>query len=49
MFAKWIAILAENQRFVEFVTGNTLFWLSAAALVAVGGWVMLMRAKNHRM
>lgn len=49
MFAKLIALLNENAQLVEFATGNTLFCLSAVALVAVGGWVLLMRIKNHRM
>lgn len=48
MFDKLIGMIVDNQRLVEFATGNTLFWLSAMLLVAVGGWVMLKRSKNHR-
>lgn len=49
MFAKLVAVIAENRQLIEFATGNALFVLSAVALIAVGGWVMLMRRKNHRM
>lgn len=49
MFAKLIAMIAENRQIIEFVTGNTMFGLSALALVAVGGWVLLMRSKHHKM
>lgn len=48
MFEKLVGMIAENQQLVEFATGNILFWLSAALLAAVGGWVMLMRSKHHR-
>lgn len=49
MFARLIAMLAENPRMIEWATGNTLFGLSAAALIAVGVWVMLMRLRRHKM
>lgn len=49
MFAKLIALVADHHELVEFATGNTLFGLSAALLVAVGGWVLLMRRKHDRM
>ncbi len=49
MLIKWTAFLLENRRFIDFVTGNTVFWLSALGLVAAGGWVLLMRSRNHRM
>lgn len=49
MFTRLIALIAENGQFVEFATGNTLFGLSAAALMLVGGWVLFMRSRNQRM
>lgn len=47
MFAKLLALLAQNQFIIEFATGNTLFGLSVGALIAAGGWVLLMRLRNH--
>lgn len=49
MFAKLIAAISENEQLVDFATGNTLFWLSAAALIGVVGWVLLMRSRHHKM
>ena len=49
LITKWITWLAQNSKLTEFVTGNTLFCLSALVLTAICCWVIMMRTKNHRM